>query len=106
MTLYVNGQIPESDRLEIGGGTDRNGDWKWLITAATLARFRLARRYSLEQFGREIGIRDGWNAYRPLAAQQDARNDACAAGNCATAAVPGLLRTVGTGVVKTASRST
>jgi hypothetical protein len=90
MALFANGEIPFRRLVEIGRGTDRNGDWQWLLTPATVARFRLAQSYSFEHFGREIGIRDGWNGYRPLAAQQEARRDACDAGNCAGAAVPGF----------------
>ena len=86
--LYSNGLIPESVLVEIGSGWDSNGFWRWMATPATVARFRFAQRYSLEHFGREIGIRTGWNVYRPLASQEQARENACASGNCAGAAVP------------------
>lgn len=89
MPLYANGRVDESVLVEIGRGTDSNGLWRWLATPATVARFRFAQQYALDHFGREIGIRDGYNMYRPLFSQEIARRGACAAGNCNGAAVPG-----------------
>ena len=89
MTLYENGNLPAGILESIGSGTDENGYWEWQLTRATIARFRFAQRYALDHFGREIGIRTGWNGYRPLFSQQTARRNACASGNCNGAASPG-----------------
>lgn len=91
MTTYANGLWPWVGVLvEIGSGRESDGSiWRWLGTPATIARFRFAQRYSLEKFGREIGIRSGWNLYRPIEIQQIARQNACASGNCSGAAYPG-----------------
>jgi hypothetical protein len=73
----------------LASGTDENGYWEFRCTPAFAARWAFAKAYALKHFGRTIFIRTGWNIYRPIASQRVARANACAAGNCAGAAVAG-----------------
>lgn len=90
MPTYANGQVPYSVvSVVLASGTDANGYWEFRCTPAFAARWTQAKRNAERLFGRTIYIRTGWNIYRPLFSQQTARRNACAAGNCAGASVPG-----------------
>lgn len=86
---YLNGQVPYSVvSVVLASGTDENGYWEFRCTPAFAARWAYAKAEAVRRFGRPIFIRTGWNIYRPLFSQVIARDNACAAGNCAGAAVP------------------
>lgn len=90
MVLYKNGQVPFSVVSEVlASGTNQDGYWEMRATPATAARWRYAKQLCVEWYGRPIYIVPGWNIYRPLHIQQQARDRACRSGNCAGAAVPG-----------------
>lgn len=94
MATYKNGLIPApghpgSPLIVVASGRDSNGYWEFQITPATYARWQAAKRYAEQHFGRTIYIRTGWNVFRPLQIQKDARNRACASGNCNGASVAG-----------------
>jgi hypothetical protein len=66
----TNGNIPESDMVEIGRGYDRYGLWKHLLPAGTLRRWRYLVALALRKYGVVLYITAGWNAYRPLWVQR------------------------------------
>ncbi len=89
MPTYSNGEVPyDVVSVVLATGTDSNGYWEFRCTPAFAARWKLAKAYAEERFGRTIYIRPGWNIYRPLFSQEIARRNACAQGNCNGAAVP------------------
>jgi hypothetical protein len=88
-TKYRNGQIPRDMLRVVKTGHDVNGYFEWLSTPATWARWEEAVAYSIKKWGRAPRIRSGWNIYRPLGIQKDARSRACAMGNCNGAASAG-----------------
>lgn len=86
---YLNGEVPYSVvSVVLASGHDENGYWEFRCTPAFAARWAFAKAEAVRRFGRPIFIRTGWNIYRPLFSQVIARDNACAAGNCAGAAVP------------------
>lgn len=88
--LYNNGQIPARALTILATGYDDSGYYEFQCTPAFAARWAYAKKYARKQFGRTLFISTGWNIYRPLEAQYDARRAACAAGNCLGAAEPGF----------------
>lgn len=90
MTLYRNGRIPPGVLFTIADGVDRNGYWEFQTTRATYVRWQMAKDYAEKHFGKTLYIRSGWNIYRPFQVQKDARDRACAAGNCNAASVAGF----------------
>lgn len=90
MVTFANGEIPYSVvSVVLATGTDSNGYWEFRCTPAFAARWAQAKRNAERMFGRTIYIRTGWNIYRPLGVQVNARKRACDSGNCAGASVPG-----------------
>jgi len=90
MVRYQNGQVPYSVvSVVLATGTDQNGYWEMRATPATAARWKYAKQLCQQWYGRPIYIRTGWNIYRPLHIQQQARDRACAVKRCNEAAVPG-----------------
>lgn len=90
-TKYQNGQVPASAlvQLDTGNGyhmTSPYGRYVWYKLRA-LAKSR---------YGKTLHISPGYCAYRPLAAQKQAREDACNRGNCLAAAWPGTSSHGGT----------
>ena len=76
---WPNGQIPGSALVLTDSGTNSDGYWEHLWAPGTLTRWRalVADVYENERdaFGRRITlvVTPGWNAYRPLQAQKDAK---------------------------------
>lgn len=89
MPRYANGQIPRDLLVSIGEGTDDNGAWEFLGSPGIIARYFEAKDYALRKWGKTFGIRTGWNIYRPLQIQKEARTRACLQGNCLGAASAG-----------------
>lgn len=88
--MYRNGQVPFTVvSVVLGTGRDANGYWEFRCTPAFAARWAYAKREAERRFGRTIFIRTGWNIYRPLNIQREARERACAQGNCNGASVAG-----------------
>ncbi|MDR6867541.1 hypothetical protein J2Y69_002145 [Microbacterium resistens] len=85
MTDYPNGEIPLSVLVQVPG---QEGDDAWL-SAATCGRWLALKQYVYETWGVIIWIVPGYNAYRPLANQVHAKEQACAEGRCQDAADPG-----------------
>ena len=89
MTLYKNGEIPKGVLVTKASGRDANGYWEFQFTEATWARWLKAKAYAEKHFGSTLYIRSGWNVYRPLHIQWEARRRAVASGNPLGAAYPG-----------------
>lgn len=89
MVLYRNGEIPPGVLHVYGSGSDGNGYYEWQSTAATWSRWLSAVEYARNKWGRAPRIRSGWNIFRPINIQRDARTRACNSGNCNGAAVAG-----------------
>ena len=89
MTLDKNGEIPKGVLVTKASGRDANGYWEFQFTEATWARWLKAKAYAEKHFGSTLYIRSGWNVYRPLHIQWEARRRAVASGNPLGAAYPG-----------------
>ena len=85
MTVYENGQIPLSLLVKVPG--QENDDA--YLSPATCGRWLALKAYVLETWGVTIWIVPGFNAYRPLANQHNAKNAAIAEGRPQDAAEPG-----------------
>lgn len=86
-----NGLIHEVISLvRLGWGYDSSGYYEWLATPAVNMDFQAYQNYCGDQFGARPTVSEGWNIYRPRNIQQEARDRACADGNCAAAAEPGF----------------
>jgi len=96
MPKYANGRIPAGVLFTVASGTDSNGYWEFQFSQGTWAKWQAAKRYAENKWGRTLYIRTGWNVYRPLNIQQQARDRACAQGNCLGAAWPGTSSHGGT----------
>lgn len=90
MARYPNGGIPRDQLILLGSGTDSNGYWEHLATPGTAQKHFALVALGYEASGRELRISSGWNVYRPIPAQKDAKRDACARGRCQDAATPGF----------------
>lgn len=83
MTTYQNGKIPDTALITLDSGPKHR-------TSPKAAAMWYALRANVERdHEATLHITPGWNAYRPYAAQEAGRKDACAAGNCDAAARPG-----------------
>lgn len=96
MPRYANGRIPAGVLFTVASGYDANGYWEFQFSAGTWAKWQAAKRYAETRFGRTLYIRPGWNVYRPYNIQDEARDRACARGNCLGAAWPGTSSHGGT----------
>ena len=83
MPRYPNGRIPRSALVELDSGPLH------LTTPKGAAMWYALRRNVQRDYGVTLYITPGKNAYRDLEGQTFARKNACAAGNCNSAAVPG-----------------
>lgn len=81
MPKYPNGYIPASELVLIEGNHP--------ATRGTAARWAALKADVLKNEGVTLRITGGENAYRSYAGQVFARKNACAAGRCNDAAVPG-----------------
>ncbi|WP_308491010.1 hypothetical protein [Microbacterium terrisoli] len=90
MTRYRNGMVPTSALVQI------DGEPYHYTSPKGLAMWHALQRNVLAKYKVKLRITPGWNAYRPFANQTFARNQACAAGNCNSAAVPGFSSHGGT----------
>lgn len=85
-----NGLIHEEISLvRLGWGYDSSGYYEWLATPAVNMDFHAYQDYCADRFGARPSVVEGWNIYRPRNIQVEARDAACAEGNCNRAAVPG-----------------
>lgn len=82
MTLYQNGKVPSAALVAL----DTPYHWS---SAKGAAMWYALRRNVQAKYGVTLRITPGKNAYRDYAAQEFARKNACASGNCSAAAVPG-----------------
>ena len=98
MPKYSNGYVPRNILIKIASGTDVNGYWEHLITPATLYKWNIALAYARRKWGKVMRISTGWNCYRPIAIQADARGRAEANGEPNSAALPGWSSHGGTWV--------
>lgn len=84
MTTYRNGEVPASALVPLDSGTGNH-----LSTPASRARWYALRAKVRKERNVLLRLNPGYSAYRPLAIQKQYRAEACAAGNCYSAAVPG-----------------
>lgn len=82
MTKYQNGRIPSSALVAL----DSPLHWS---SPKGAAMWYALRRNVQAKYGVTLHITPGKNAYRDMAAQKFARENACKAGNCNSAAKPG-----------------
>ncbi|WP_295821536.1 hypothetical protein [uncultured Microbacterium sp.] len=71
--VWKNGQIPEADLVVFRRGRDRDGDWFWALTPATLARHNALVARALARTGRTLTPGEGFSTYRPIPAQRIAK---------------------------------
>ena len=90
MTRYANGQVPYTALVKFGSGPDSiTGTWEWWLSPGSLAKWRALVAYCQKNYGWTPRISTGWNAYRPLAAQQKYRAYYTSIGKPLQAALPG-----------------
>ena len=90
MTKYQNGRIPQSALVQI------DGEPYHYTSPKGLAMWHALKRNVERDKGVTLRITWGWNAYRPEDRQEYARDQACKAGNCLSAAYPGTSSHGGT----------
>ena len=82
-TRYKNGMVPASALVQI------DGEPYHFTSPKGLAMWHALKRNVQRDHGVTLRITAGKNAYRDMAGQEFARSNACAAGNCNSAALPG-----------------
>lgn len=70
---YKNGQIPEDKLVCLGDGRNGDGYFKHLLPPGTAQRWRALVAEVKEREGVTLTISPGWNGYRPLQPQKDAK---------------------------------
>lgn len=98
MVRFANGRIPGGRLVKIGSGADVNGYWEHQISPATLRKWQTALDYARRKWGKVMRVSTGWNCYRPIAIQADARRRAEANGEPNSAARAGWSSHGGTWV--------
>lgn len=96
MPKFSNGHVPDWALVKIDSGYDKNGYYEFLGSPGILARWEALKAYCQRKWGVRPYIRTGWNIYRPIEIQREARIRACKEGNCLGAAYPGTSSHGGT----------
>lgn len=89
MTGYKNGEVPREQLVLLASGTNADGYWEHLSPPGTARKIAALRKLGQDRHRRTLEVTPGWNIYRPLASQQQARAAACGRGRCQDAAVVG-----------------
>lgn len=74
MTRYRNGYIPRDALISIASGTNKDGYWEHQMSPSQhLKHIALVERARKRNNGRTLAITSGWNAYRPIEPQKQAK---------------------------------